>query len=270
MAKEDGRKNVKAIPPWTTELFSEFLDHQEELMRVLHLSIGGIGMLRGRHKAIEVLADLHGKTADEKDNLDRAARERDLAQREIDNGFPLLHEQATVSLWGSLESLVRSFVARWLVNRPDAWQVDAVKRLRVRIGDYQLLEPSDRCLWVADLLDQEIGGPLRAGTSRFEHLLQPFGFDGPVEESCKKSIFELSQVRNVIVHRRATADRRLIEACPWLELSVGAKVLVTHAMWHAYSEAVSMYVLELIQRVREAHRLSRYDPDEASTPTTDV
>lgn len=195
MADKD---QIETLPSWTTELFSEFLNHQEDIARVLHLSITGISMVRGRHDALKVLSEVNGELEDDdrKRQLERAALERDLAQREVDNDFPLLHEQATVALWSSLEALVRSFLASWLSNKPDAWQVDAVKRLKIRLGDYEALQPTDRCLWVVDLLDQEVGGPLRNGVNRFESLLQLFQLGGQVDEQCQKTLFELSQIRH--------------------------------------------------------------------------
>jgi hypothetical protein len=246
-----------ALPEWPNELFQPFLDRQELLSRVLHLSMSGITMLRAPVIAIEALG-VNGPV--EARRLEHAKAEWALAQKEIDSGFPLLHEQVTVSLWGSLESLVHDLVARWLGNNPIAWQADAVKRLRVRVGEYEALAPQDRCSWITDLLDQEVGGPLRSGVTRFECLLQPFDLDGQVPDTCRQSIFELSQVRNVIVHRRSVADRRLIEACPWLSLTVGDPVRVSHEQWSGYNSAAGIYVLELIQRVRVLYGVGRYKP----------
>ena len=257
---EPETKPQPEVPKWATDLFKGFLDHQRDLARVLHLSVSGISMLRGRHEAIKVLSEVDEESTVTEKELEDAAKERDLAQREVDNGFPLLYEQATVALWSSLESLVRSFAARWLAHRPDSWQAKQVKKLRVRLGDYEALTPADRCLWVVDLLDQEVGGPLRNGVSRFESILQPFGLDGPLTEETQKNLYELSQLRHAIVHRRGEADRRLLEACPWLPLKSGDRVRITHKMWDRYNGAVAEYVLELIQRVRVIFGLCRYEP----------
>ncbi|MFN7988667.1 MAG: hypothetical protein U0529_14420 [Thermoanaerobaculia bacterium] len=254
----DSNAKSQGLPSWVTELFNQFLNHHDDLARVLHLSINGISMLRGRYTALKVLTEVDGPTETSAAQLARAEKERELAQSELDDDFPLLHEQATVALWASLEALVRSFVAGWLANRPDAWQADAVKRLKVRLGDYEALETADRCLWVTDLLDQDIGGPLRAGITRFESLLAPFSLNGTVEPETQKTLFELSQIRHNIIHRRGLADRRLLEACPWLGLVAGARVRVSHKMWRGFNDATAAYALELIQRSREAHGLGRY------------
>ena len=263
----DGANTMEESPPatkakfptWVSELFNQFLDRNERLTHVLRLSIGGISMIRGRHQALKVLAEVDGKLEDAKHELERAEKDKELAQREVENDFPLLHEQATIALWSSLEALVRSFLARWLANTPAAWQCDTVKKLRVRLGDYEGLEPLERCLWVVDLVDQEVSGPLRNGVTRFESLLQPFGLGGSVEPDCQRTLFELSQVRHVLVHRSGVVDRKLTEACPWLNLKAGDHLQVSHKMWRAYDGALGIYVLELIQRVRVHFGLGRHE-----------
>lgn len=262
------------LPDWTRAPFHEFLEHHKNLTRVLHLAIAGIQMMRQRHEilvAIDKAMERFDGSGPESEELQVAAAQRELAQSEIDNDFPLLHEQATVAMWGSLEALIRGFLASWLQNNPEAWRAEGLKKLKVRLGEYETLDPSVRCLWVVDLLDNEISGPLRTGVTRFECLLHQFGLDGSVDETQSRSLFELSQVRNAIVHNRGRADRRLIESCPWLDLKLGDKVRVSHQMWTGHSAAVAQYVLELIQRVRVRmgfRRVSHDEIDADSTPET--
>ena len=134
--------------------------------------------------------------------------------------------------------------------------MDALNRLKVRLGDYEALEPSDRSLWVIDLVDQEVSGPLRNGVSRFESLLQVFGLDGAVEDELRKTLFELSQIRHVILHRHGEADKKLLDSCPWLPFHLGEPVKITHEMYHRYHVACDIYRTALIQRVRAAYELA--------------
>jgi hypothetical protein len=185
------------MPDWALEVFKEFIDHGRKLGQVLRLSVMGIHMVRAGPDALKALAEgqrvlgeIDGNLAEQAERLKEAERDRELAQHEVDHGFPLLYEQATVALWSSLEALIRTFVAKWLENSPDAWRCDEICRLRVRLGDYEALGRSDRCLWIVDLLDQETGGPLRNGVNRFECLLQPFGLGGKLDDKTQKVLFE--------------------------------------------------------------------------------
>ena len=77
------------------------------------MSVAGISMLRGRYQAIKVLKEIDGE-AEETDDLKWAAREKELAQQEVDNDFPLLHEtgdRLPLELSGGSGSLVRRKLA---------------------------------------------------------------------------------------------------------------------------------------------------------------
>src|SRR5712691_7225419 len=245
MANESTDIPALTFPDWVKPPLREFLAHKKDLDRVLDLSVRGIAMLRGRYHASKTLMEVASPDESYPDEwnkeLSELAAERDLAQSEIDNGFPLLHAQATAFLWSQLEEFINKFCATWLEHYPGAWQAESIQKLKVKLGEYEALDPKDRCRWVVSLLDQDTGGPLRAGIARFEELLARFGLSGPLDAEWKKSLFELGHVRNVIVHRNGLADRRLLEACPWLPLSPGDAVKIDHARWHRYSSAVTFY-----------------------------
>lgn len=251
----------KAVPQWAAGIFHEHLDKNERLTHVLRLSIGGIRMIRGRHKALKILAEVEGTIDKSADAIAGAQKDMELAQREVDHDFPLLHEQATIALWSALEAMVRSFLASWLANVPEAWHTDAVKKLKVAIGEYESMEQTERCLWIVDLVDQQVSGPLRSGVTRFETLLQPFGLSGPVQDECQRALYELCQVRNALVHRSGVADKKLVEACPWLNLVPGQSLNISHKMWGAYNSALGEYTLEIVQRVRVHFGVVRYEAE---------
>jgi hypothetical protein len=96
-----------------------------------------------------------------------------------------------------------------------------------------------------------VGIAKRTVINRFELLLEPFGLSGPVSETTKRGLFELNQVRNSLMHRAGKADRRLIEACPWLNLSAGQTVNLTGDAYKRYQEAAFDYVTEIIIRIGE-------------------
>jgi hypothetical protein len=266
----------KSVPKWAKALFHDFLQKEKRLSDVLHLAIGGIHMVRTRHQALKTIAEHlpkeEGDPADPSDHPEviRAAKDKELADREIEYGFPILYEQATIALWTSLDTLVRVFLANWLLHTPEARQCNAVKKLKVKLGDYESLEPPERCLWIIDVLDQELGGPLRAGTTRFETLLQPFGFSGSFDNDYGRALFELWQVRNALVHRNGIVDRKLLEACPWLKFSLGVPLYISHSMWMTYQAAVTNYVLELVQRIRVHFGLIRYEQPPVDSPTDEL
>ena len=254
MAEKQQERSLEkpTTPKWATRPFREFIDQAERLDQLLHLSMSGISMIRGVPKIVEVLAKVEEDSGEHaRQKIENAKREADLAQKEVDEGFPLLHAQTTIALWSALEATVRLFIVRWLQNYQPAMNVEVIQKLRVRIGEYERLEGEDRFFYILDRLEQELSAPLRSGVSRFESLLEPFGLAGAVDEDLRRNLFELNQVRNVLVHRSGVADRRLIESCPWLEVKVGDILKMRHDTTRRYFDSVMRYSTTLIVRIAE-------------------
>lgn len=110
---------------------------------------------------------------------------------------------------------------------------------------------NDRMRYLAGLLEREVGASLRPGVGRFNCVTQAFGFRAKISEAIERDLHELAAVRNVIVHRAGTADERLVELCPWLDLSVGHEVEVSSEGLHRYMRATSYYAAALIEAARE-------------------
>jgi len=251
-AKKVKKVKKPGAPKWATQPFRDFIDQTERLGHLLHLSMSGISMLRGVPKIVQVLAKVEEDFSEEAhDRFENANKVAELAHIELNDGFPLLHAQTAIALWSALEATIRLFLARWLQNYKQAMEVEAIQKLRVRIGEYERLEGEDRFFYILNRLEQELATPLKTGITRFELMLEPFGLSGPVDEDVRRNLFELNQIRNILVHRSGFADRRLVDSCPWLKLKVGDSVKVSHEMTDHYFQSVMNYALELIIRIGE-------------------
>jgi len=87
------------------------------------------------------------------------------------------------------------------------------------------------------------------GIDGLERLLSHIGLSGEVKAETKKAMWEIQNIRNVIVHRGSIADRRLIKHCPWTGLKVGDEVKVSHTDIHKYDTALHDYILTIIRRL---------------------
>src|SRR6267142_1066882 len=91
-------------PAWATQPFRRFVDESERLVRLIHLGVRGIAVIRGVPKIIEVLArveDTEGESETQA-RVTQAREEALIAQSEVDQQFPLLHGLGTVGLWSLL------------------------------------------------------------------------------------------------------------------------------------------------------------------------
>ncbi len=246
------RRSKKRVPAWAVDPFHSFLHEAERLEHVVRLSARGIGVLQAMPKVVEVLMEVDKDASGEaSQRLENARTEAKLAKREVESGFPVLHSWAVVGLWALLEALIRTFVAEWLKHKRSVWHSEHIQRLKVRLGEYEAIPPSQRHHFVAQLLERDLGAGLKYGVARFETILEPFGLSGDIPEIVRRTIYELAQVRNLAVHRASKVDRRFLQACPWLDVRVGDQLHVSVGSFNKYTCAAMAYVTLLICRVKE-------------------
>jgi hypothetical protein len=237
-------------PKWAYEHFERFLDQSQELESLLNLSTKGIGLLRGIPKTIEILGKLSEEvgTSKHQTRMERVRQESELAQKEIENGFPLLHNQAAVTIWTFLEAAIRGNLCAWIRNLNDEHEIDEIKKIKVNIYTYNKLSEYDRSYFLYDLYEKEMGAGELYGTNRFEKLLNPFGLAGPLTPKIKHDIFELAQIRNVIVHRGGIADYQLVQKFSNSKFKPGETIKLSSEDIHRYFNSVQEYIVLLICR----------------------
>jgi hypothetical protein len=246
------------MPEWARSTFQDFLDHTEILAQLLELTIGSISTVPNMPELVRALAVLESPVGsgnllspEASARIEAADRRAKLAQREIESDFNLLHSQAVTSLWSGLEDVVRTFVARWLLNLPTTRTGSPWAELKVKVGEYEQLDDEQKAYHLVELIEQTTAASLKRGVNRFECLLDGLGLSGPLSEDLRDAIFEMKQVRNIIAHRRGIADRRFCQFCPDFQLAPGKMVLVSHKMWHKYFGAAHGYILEIVFRTGE-------------------
>ena len=129
MKKSRAKKAVLVkpkAPDWATKPFDRLLSRTETLTRLMYLSTKGISILRAIPKLVDVLAKAKGEHGSKTHTarLEEAKKEAELAQREVDQGFPLLHNQAVILTWAFLEGTIKTFICEWIKNVPDVWCCD--------------------------------------------------------------------------------------------------------------------------------------------------
>jgi hypothetical protein len=177
----------------------------------------------------------------------RAAAEWNREQRI--KGHPLLHAQFLIVLWGALEALIEDLVVT-VLRHDGAAALDSDIKIRIPIRDLLQLDVADRASLIVRELRRATDADLKQGVGRFEVLLKPIGLSGPVGDELRRTMFEMSQVRNVLVHRRGIADRDFSMACPWLGVSDREELRVSSDMAQRYAEAALDYFKLLITRVK--------------------
>lgn len=187
----------------------------------------------------------------------RALNVSKFAETQTANGSPYLFSLCSVRLWALMEALVDELVVEAMQNPQDCPGKAVLAKLKGPLIDFKLAPADEQAEFLSETLKQAVDASLKLGVGRFEVLLEPVGLSGQVNEAARKVLFELSQVRNIIVHKSGKADRRIIEACPWLAAKRGETIHVNSEMFARYLMAAYWYIVEIRGRVAERAGKSR-------------
>jgi hypothetical protein len=166
---------------------------------------------------------------------------------EVRNGYPVHHAQSSVAIWAALEILVEDVAVGFLLNFPKARKSESLSRIKVSWADVEALTEEELMRLLIKNLEVSSGAENRAGIGRFEAVLTPLGFSLDVDTRAKKYLFELKEVRNIILHRGSVADASMCSKCPWLGLTAGESLVVTHDMFHIYDIAAHDFVGSMLR-----------------------
>jgi hypothetical protein len=183
---------------------------------------------------------------------DRAAAAEVFATGQRPLGFPYLWYLASVRLWTLLEVAVEDVVMEFLAV-PDHIPMDSVvRRLEAPVLAFQALEANEKAETLINLLKEKTKSSLKPGVGRLEGVLDPVGLGGSVPDIVRRVVLELSQVRNLVVHKNAVVDRRFATQCPWVPCDVGQLLPINVGLFGLYGLGVDWYILTLERRADAA------------------
>lgn len=168
---------------------------------------------------------------------------------EASNGFPYLYSQATISLYTNLEAAIRDLVQNFFWYETILKQIKQFQVVKISYNDFIKLTSEERIFFLFDFYENSVAAGLKYGIERFESLLRPIGLSGEIDKSISNAIYELGQVRNNLVHNNGVVDKRLIEACPWLNLKIGERNSINVDKFENYRTNVMEYLMVVAKRV---------------------
>jgi hypothetical protein len=198
--------------------FATCVEHLTGLKNLALLCSFAIGSIADEDGAFRRLCD---QTTDERtSNLFNTFIET--AQFESRTEYSTLHGWLLPALWSTLEHLIQNVLVDLLVYFPDKnWNRERVAKLKISIGDFRLKSEVDRAVYVIDAIERDISASHKKGINRFEELLKVFELHGSVPEPLKDSLFELSEKRHLLVHRRGIIDEKFVQSLPRFANEVG-------------------------------------------------
>lgn len=234
---------VTAAVEWSTKLRTYLGD----ATRLMSLTYEGVGRIRSMPELIRILNSASGPEIND-EALEKAAANAALAEEEVRSDFAMLHAHTLMGVWGMLESAVEDLAATWLEINREAMKRPIFSKIKVPLATYESLGPEERHRFIITELQREIKSDLSQGVGQFEGLLKEVGLGGAVDERVRKALFEAQQIRNLIAHRGARADRRFVEACTHLGYEVGDEVTLSKSRISDLVSAIAIYMRTLENR----------------------
>lgn len=246
---------------WAFENFDRFLEYISEIDKVLHLSIEGIGRFRNMPQITQAYMEVKCSeenrqlSENEQATLKKLNEVSEQAKHLEESGFPLLYAHSIVALWGALETLIEDLSVSFLINENSNTKRAMVDSLTIPLFQFMELDNEERMRLLLELLEQKIKSRHKPGIARFEAILDVFNLAGDVPEPIKRDLYEMYNIRNVIVHRSSVIDRKLLSNCPWLTGQIGEKIIINTTIYSRYIGAVGEYFLILARRTKKYFNL---------------
>lgn len=171
------------------------------------------------------------------------------ASTELTLGFPTLHSHVLVSLWSIVENTIEDFVVEWIKCHPQFMSTAQISKVKISLGEYMRLDEDEKTRYLLSEIKQQLGCGSALGIEKFEKLLNLCELGGPVDDDLRKNLIELSEIRNVIVHRSSSADRKLLQTCRWLPLKPNERIAVDRQTCDRYVSAVDRYMANVLRRI---------------------
>jgi len=231
------------------DAFKAFLDYLSEIEKVYSLSMHAMKMLQGSGRLAEVLAEVKERKLDDeaKQRIELTKKLEMDAEAEAASGFPLLTSHSVVALWSALEETIPRLCVDWLLTYPKTLEREEFAKVRLP-SKIVLIE--DRSLLIEEIvfeLNRATLSSLKAGIGRFDALIGALGIQLNVSADLRRDLFELSKVRNVIVHQFGKADRKFVQECPWLNCKAGERLRLGPDQFQKYNIAVREYCVRIIE-----------------------
>lgn len=239
---------TQLLPDWSID---------REIGRLLDfhsLAVTGISAAQGEPELLRALRDVQrareGTPSEDEWNrrIEVADKKFAVAKQHADSKFAYLYELMLVKFWSILEAGIEEIAVECL-KRPDECKgASMLRSVRGPLLEFAAASLDQRAEFLYSELKVATKSSLKIGVGVFEALLEPLGMAGPVDDPTRRLLLELQQKRHVFVHRRGIADKRFMEACPFIGCTLGQPIAVDQISVWKMGIGVGLYNLELQKR----------------------
>jgi len=150
-----------------------------------------------------------------------------------------------------MEGAIKRFIIKFFSIENILSRISQLSKIKISIGEYYNLSGEEQLEYLFQQYEKNVSIGMHYGVTRFEALLTPIGFGGEVDKDTRKGIFELSQMRNNLLHRGGIVDKYLLDSCPWLTFVIGDKVALTKSQYEMFFKCAMNYIVLVVIRLGE-------------------
>jgi len=164
------------------------------------------------------------------------------AADEIKNGFPTILSHHAIALWAGVETAIEQTILGLIRRVQDAHDLIIAHSPTLNAEKFKTKTAND-AEKALSLWDREIKAH---SFDRSMQMLAALKVPVTISTEHRRSLIELSEVRNVLLHKGGFADARFLDKCPWLKLKVGDAFKVDVKRLGDYFDAASQFAVDLI------------------------
>lgn len=239
-----------------THLLSDWSIDREigRLLDFHSIALTGISAAHGEPELLRALRDVQrgrdGALSDDEwtQRIDQVDKKFTVAQQHADSGFSYLYELMLVKLWSILEAGIEEIAVECLKRPDECKDSNLLRSVRGPLLEFASASIDQRAEFLHSEIKVATKSALKVGVGVFEAVLEPLGMAGSVDDLTRRLLLELQQKRHVFVHRRGIADKRFLDACPFLKSKIGQPIVVDRTSVLKLGVGVGLYNFELQKR----------------------
>lgn len=181
--------------------------------------------------------------------IEQSKEDAAFLERHRSNGYSTIFSNALVSIWSALESHIDDILLSLVATDKTLLAADLIQKVKIPLALYETMPAGERIAFLIDSIQRDLNSRFKRGVSQFECIFDAFGLSGSLDDDLRRTFMEFSGLRNAIVHRRAIVDKRLIESCPWLGLTIGTELRITIAILNKIMLYSCLYALLVQERI---------------------
>lgn len=153
------------------------------------------------------------------------------AKKEIDAGFPTICAHHTIAVWAAIETTIEQIFTSYLLKATNSNELllALAPNLNSKKVKTDTLSSAKRAvkMWEATFYDP-------SNISRALTMLAALGFKANISQQVKQDLDEMSETRNIILHRAGFLDETFLKKCPWFDLPVDRHLKIDQNMMDRY------------------------------------